>query len=374
MKKLFILLVFTSVICINYSYAENNFDFRPEVINVSEPVKTAQIIQIQDVDVTKQAEVLFETYRIIILKIDDHIGIFNKETNTYMYSPVIDEIEKISDNNYEYKIKVGNLIGYLNTDTEINFLGSFDDISLLGNYLKVKKDNKFGLLDKSGNIILKPKYTKISLINSNNIEYISAKYSDKYQKYDAKGKLLSDDELYTIVEDSSDILARDIRPDFISYINNPSDNEIKNANLISDNSKLIIDDKNYTVINDNGKIGLNNELGLPVIPAKYELIELKRPCKHYSEDLIFVKNNNLYTVYNEKGDIIAEQFPDKIELYKYGKNYTYELNDNKWLLKLKEKQLGIIENIDGKYRFTRTAYHFRNLHKLNKLLISIISL
>lgn len=374
MKKLFLLLVFICVISINCTFAEDNFDFRPEVINASEPVKTAQIIQIQDADITKTAEVLFETYRIIILKVDEHIGIFNKETNTFMYSPVIDEIQKISDNNYEFKIRVSNLLGYLNTDTEINFLGSFDDINLLGNYLKVKKDNRFGLLDKTGNIILKPIFSKISLINSSNTDYIAAKNSDKYQIYNTDGKLLSDDELYTVVQDKSELLARDIRPDFIKYKNVSVEDEIKNADFISDNKKLTINDKGYTLINEKGKIGLNNELGLPVIPAKYELIELKRPCRHYSEDLIYVKNDNLYTVYNEKGDIISEQFPDRIEVYKYGRNYIYERNDNKWILKLKEKQLGILENIDGKYKFTRTAYHFRDLHKLNKLLISIISL
>ncbi len=376
MKKSVILLVILSFILVNRVFAEEEIDFKSGVLNLPQEVKSAKLVQIEDGDSIKQAETVFETYKILIIKTEDGYGIYNKETESFMYMPIIDEIEKLTDNNYEFKIKVRNLLGYVNTDTETDFLGSFDDISLFGDYLKVKKDNKFGLLDKSGNTVLKTKFSKISSLAGTDTEYIAAKYKGEYQIYDMEGKLLPDDELYTVVNDKDETLINDLKPELLEYITEQKkkDKEYIAANFVTNNGSVKINGKDFTIKTENGKAGLVNDLGITVIPAEYDLITLRRPCRHFSEDLIYVKNNNLYTAFNEKGDIIVEQFDDRVEVYKYGKVYTYEYSDGKWILKSKNKQLGILENVDNKYRFTRTAYSFRNLHRINKLLISIISM
>ncbi len=358
-----------------------------------------QVIQ----EPVEAAEIILENGNVQVLKFDNKYGIYNKAKHSYIMQPVLDSVEPITNGNNEFKIRAKNLVGYVNTETEAAFLTPYEDLSLIENYIKVKKSGKYGLLDKEGNTVLMPIFQKVALIHSGDTEYISGKYDGEYKIFYNTGKLVPEEELYVISYDGFSAFANDIRPIFITQrsnnnllyekaeYNNNMTYEIQELKLPKkvkvssemDNIKpdklkikentITIDKKEYIIVNNNNNIGLNSIKNKEIVPAKYDNIDVKRPCKHFASQVILAKKGNYYTVYNLKGDILAEQLPDKINIYRYGKIYTYEFADGIWNLKLNKKIIGkLFITGNDQYEFSKTALHLRSLHKINELLLTIL--
>ena len=395
-KKIVLLLLVACFVFGNSSFSAEvqNSDFEIVESNPIEEIKVAE----------EQIDVISETDRIKILKKDDKYFILDKQNNKLIIEPIIDEISAFNDN--EYKIKVGDLIGYLNVENNTNFLTNYDDITLLGNYIKIKKDNKYGLLDKNSNLILIPIYEKVSVFYSEDKEYISGKYEGKYKLFQNTGRLIPEEEIYSISNDKYYSLAQDLKPELKKYrlnkttvyekIDSSNENfvyeiqeielpeKIKTAaiekNIIEEdfdnkpqNTELLtIDNKNFILTKYEDQYGINKLNADEILPTIYDSITPVKLCEHYKNPILLTTKNDAYAAYDLNGKLLAEKVYDKVNIYKYGKVYTY-INDNgKWVLKNGKKQIGTLTYKDNCYKFTKTAFHLLNLHKINELFIAIL--
>ena len=389
MKKalLFLLLAAALLIGTNYSYAVETKSSDYEVVQESNTAAPSDFVVIKETDTIQ------------MIKSDNKIGIIDKKSGAFILKPIIDSIDNLQSNNdSEYKFMVQNHIGYVNTDSGVNFITNYDDIIPMDKYLKVKKDNKYGLIDKEGNIILKPLFQKVSVVYNDNKEYISGKYEGKYRMFYNTGNLIPDNELYTVEKEGNYLLAEDLKPIFKAYrqknktiyekTSTAKDSmvyEIKeiplpkkvNAAVIEKNEPFkqeeqnifSVDNTEYVVVNNKGKIGLNNKKGKEIIPAVYKSISVKRPCEHSSKGIILASRNNTYTAYNKKGKIIAEDVYGKINVYKYGKVYSLTKENAQLILRANGRQIGILTVDDNGYEFTKTKFHPYVMHKVYELLI-----
>ena len=392
MKKLFILSILFGLLSFSTVSAIQTKTSDYEIVN-----EASQQYKIDN------ADVISENGNVKIIRFEDKIGIFDTSKDKFIIQPILDTVNQIPNSNDEYIIKTKKLIGFVNISTGLNFLTNYENILPLNNYLKTKIDGKYGLMDKKGNIILQPVFQNISIINSDNKEYIAGKYEGKYRMFYNTGNIIPDEELYTVSHDKFYALANDLKPIFkTSKLNNITlyekaefdDNntyeikEIKlpekvkvsdiqnkaNSTLKKEKNTLTIDKKEYIVVENDCLVGLNTKNGKEIIPPIYDKIDVKRPCKHFSKQVILANKNGNHTIYDLKGNILAEEINGKVNLYKYGKLYTYENIDNIWELKKGKKVLGNLTVIeDNKYEFTKAGFHIRSLHKLNELLLTILS-
>ncbi len=400
MKKI---LILTLLIAVSFVYA-NGADAIKVKSSDYEIVEDAAITVPKLEDAVDNAQVVKETDTIRIVKLNDKLGIYDKRTHTFIFKPVLDTIDTFPNSDAEYKVRAKDFVGYLNTNTGANFLTNYDDIFLMDKYIKVKKSGKYGLLDKDGNMILQPAYQQVSVINSGDTEYISAKYDGKYKMFYNTGRLVPEKDLYTISNDSSYTLATDIKPIFKNTGNGTltlyeraqyNDDgyyieikelklpgkvkvaselpDVKKLNVNNTTNSLTINNKEFKIVNNNGRIGIDDLKGNEIVPAVYSSFDLKRPCEHFSTDVIVAKKGPYHTIYDLKGNLIAEQLPDKVNVYKSGKVYSYTYEGGKWILRNNKKELGNVVVTNTGYKFTKTAFTFVNLHKANELLLTILS-
>ena len=214
------------------------------------------------------------------------------------------------------------------------------------------------------------------------------------------GKLIPDNDLYSITYDSSYTLANNLKPIFKNYkrdntilyeraeykdnmvyeikeLKIPEKVKVSELNKLEKNVKnhtIQINNKEYLIANNNHLVGLTTMSGKEIVPAIYEKIDFKKPCKHFSTEVIIAEKNHKHTIYDLKGNILAEENGNKINIYKYGKIYNYIQDNGNWQLSCNKKILGnlIIKDKDN-YEFTKTAFHLRSLHKINELLLAVLS-
>lgn len=382
------------------------------LLAVSYSVNTANAIETKasDYEIVKQvvnepvesAEVVMEEGSVKVLKFNDKLGIYDNSKGRYIIQPVLDSVEPMNKEKTEFKIRAKKLVGFASSDLDLAFLTPYEDMFPYKDYLKVKKNGKYGLLDKKGNTLLTPIFQQVGTINSGDTEYLTGKIDGKYKTYYKTGKLVPENELYTISDEGFYAFAKDIRPIFKmqKYNNNllyekavyndtmtyeikeielpgkvkvQKDLEEKDKEVISDNI-ISVDNKDYIVVNNKKFVGLNNNKNKEIVPAKYDSIDFVRPCEHFRSQVILAKADEYYTIYDLKGHIIAEQLPDKINIYKYGRIYSYVFENGIWNLILGKKVLGtLVITGDEQYEFSKTAFHIKSLHKINELFLSILS-
>ena len=206
MKKNFLLLILLIGFLgtFQFSYADDSIKNKYEIITNTYDNKADEI----DYD---NIESIIESDKVKIFKIDNKYAVYDKENNSILIEPIINEIKAFNEK--EYKIKSGKLVGYLNIENKTNFLTEYNDIILFNKYLKTKKNNKYGLIDKEANLILKPIYEKIGIFYNENEEYISAKYDGKYKLYKNTGKLIPEKDLYVISNDGYYLLVQNLKPE-----------------------------------------------------------------------------------------------------------------------------------------------------------------
>lgn len=398
-KKLILLLLLVGCfINCNSAYALDVKSSDYEIVE-TEAVEEIQVAE-------EQIDLISETDKIKILKKDGKYFIIDKESNELIIEPIIDELSAFNDN--EYKIKVGDLIGYLNVENKVNFLTKYDDITLLGDYIKTKKFDKYGLLDKDSNLILMPIYEKISIFYSEDKEYISGKYEGKYKLFQNTGRLIPEEELYSISNDGYYTLAQDLKPEFKKYrLNNSTVYEkidTTNENLVyeieeielpdkvktaaiekniieeaveeeaepSQGELLTLNDKKFILVKNEDKYGLNSLTAKEILPAVYDSITPVKLCDHYKDPILLTNKNGGYAEYDVNGKLLAEQVYDKVNIYKYGKLYTYAGDNGEWVLRKNGKEIGVLTHNNNCYKFTKTAFHLLGLHKINELFIAML--
>ena len=398
MKKMYIvqglvlLLLFNVTLSASFALTENDY----------------QIINEKNSVITEYKEVMgFNNFSFV--EADEKFGIIDKKTNKFILEPVADEIISYNKTNKtEFKIKINNQTGYINDENSVIFITEYDDMFLTDKYIKTKKDGKYGLIDKNGNIILYPEFQNVGILYSNGNEYISAKQNGKYKLFYNTGKLIPENELYTVQTNKNYILAANIRPEFrlsgsnkqtiYEKINahendndgfvyeiqemkipgkikkdviNESDN--KSNNIKNNNSLITIGKKNYYVTTSGTKIGLETETGKTIVPAIYDSYKLTTPCEHFSTPVILAERNDTYAVYNTKGKLLAEQVYDKVNVYRFGKVYSYQLLNGAGIIKDNNKEIGILSKENNDYKFTKTGFSLFTPHKINELIITILN-
>lgn len=376
-KGLFLLLILTSFFLIQASYAQTNEN---EIIPINE------VIEQPIVNVEKDAE-----------------------APNFLLEVKWDTLDALNDKKNDFKITKDGKVGYLNADLKYSFLTDYDDISTLGNHLKIKKDNKYGVIDISGREILTPEFDRISLLKNNDgKEYIVAKKDGKYRLFYNTGVIVPEENLYTITNDSSVILARDIKPDLKKYIKNSKVNyePLKNktesykidevklpenvVNAIDDevindvvkNTDLEVVDLNDSLIEVGNKkfyfdkttekVGLRNSKGKQIIPSVFDELTFNKPCKHFFSPLILAKKDDGISVYSSNGKLLAISADNIINVYKYGKIFSLDKTSENMDIYADGKVIGNLKKENRDYSFKRNGFNIYPMHNITMIMIILL--
>ncbi len=353
-----------------------------------------------------EQKIVNEHENIIIYTENDKYGIKDKTTGKELLKAQWDIITPLDTNYNEFKLKKDNKAGYANIELNTMFITPFDDLSICGNYIKVKNNGLYGLTDKQGNIILPPAYQRVGVFTNQDVEYITGKIDGKYKFYQNTGVLIPEEELYTITYDKETaLLANDIRPIFnlktvhnapVYQLNQAQDNlayEIKemempskvkvvftadnkvipvsnqNINLKEKNNEIVtIKNKDYKLIKDNNKVGLINRKGVEILAAEYNSIRLEKPCKHFLKPIIVAEKNNSHYLYELNGRLMAEESNGIIYVYRDGNIYLYENG----ILSVDNKEIGRLEKVDNGYKYKKTKFSLFTPHKVIELILTVL--
>ena len=160
----------------------------------------------------------------------------------------------------------------------------YENRAINRNYFLMSNENKYGVIDKNGNEIIKSNYDIIEIPNPEKPVFICKKSynieTSEYisEVYDDKGK-----ELFTDFYRVEGI-----------YIEEPVDE--------------IYYQKDVLKYKENGKYGLINFEGKRITKAKYDDIQ----NLEFKEGMLLVKEKNKYGVINVKGEKILDSKYDKI--------------------------------------------------------------
>ena len=322
-------------------------------------------------------------------------------------------ITPLNEEQTEYKFKYGKKLGYFNKDSNIKFITDFDNIQLLDEYLKIKKDGKYGIVDKEGTVIIPPVCQKIEVINSNENKYFIAKIEGKYNILYTTGNLVPETELTSVPKGSMYLLADAIRPEFVqSYIDSqtvyekvepdkaPEDKvvyeiqemevpgKVKAATVekniqqqevavkekapVSEN-KFKIKDKEFTLIYDGDKFGVKNDKDIEILPAQYDSISLKNPSENFKAPVLLTEKEGYVSMFDLNGKLLAEQTDSRINVYERKTTYYMNYTDSEGLLYKNDKVYGKINKEGSNYKYTPIGFQFLAPHKINEIFVTMLS-
>lgn len=200
------------------------------------------------------------------------------------------------------------------------------------NYFVIKENNKYGVIDKQGNIIIEPNYDNIKIPNPNKAVFCC--YEEE------KIKILNDksEEIFTQYESVEPLRLKSVLSDLMY-------------------------EKSVLKYKENGKYGIIDFQGKKITKAIYDEIDTLQ----YKEGELIVKKDNKYGIINIKGTTLVKTNYDKIEADKYyskdngykdsgyivsnmtdeGYRYGYVNLNGKQLLDTKYNDLYRITEIDG---------------------------
>lgn len=306
-------------------------------------------------------------YNYFILFQNEKMGVIDREGNTII-EPKYDNIiipnpEKdvfLCANVEEKPVFLNkNETKLFETFEEVNTIevtGIILDVPYEKEVLKFKKEDKYGLIDYSGNIILEASYEEISGL-AYKPEKMKVKVQNKYGVINNKGKEIIKPEFEYIEGDK--YYKEEVSSGYIVGI---KDENGYKYGYLSENGKQILDikynniervldiksDDVYLIAYDNGKGA--------IIKNKKELtgFEYTKIEKVESEDMFWIEKSGKYGILDIEGKSII--LPEYEELYveginifakKDGVNYVFDLKGNK------------IEEIDysRKYKTANERYY-----------------
>ena len=170
-------------------------------------------------------------------------------------------------------------------------------IDIEENYLLLKQDNRYGVIDKNGSIIIEPQYEMIQIPNPEKPVFVCLfDYNNDTMEY--KTKVLNDkmEQIYTTFSDI-------------------------NAIQIKNNTEKYSYQTQVLKYKENDKYGILSIDGKKITDAKYDEIE----SVAYKTNVLAVKQNDKYGVINTKGKTIVNCEYDTISAdYYYNDNSKYE--------------------------------------------------
>lgn len=170
-------------------------------------------------------------------------------------------------------------------------------IDIEENYLLLKQDNRYGVIDKNGSIIIEPQYEMIQIPNPEKPVFVCLfDYNNDTMEY--KTKVLNDkmEQIYTTFSDI-------------------------NAIQIKNNTEKYSYQTQVLKYKENDKYGILSIDGKKITDAKYDEIE----SIAYKSNILAVKQNDKYGVINITGKTIANCEYDTISAdYYYNDNSKYE--------------------------------------------------
>lgn len=418
-KTLSVIFLLTAFLC-SYNEAKAfkvlKESKNPE-ITVEDSSNPQQSEEAQVSEEANEETVIADFPDIKVTKNKDSFFIFNKKTNRYTYSSNFEvvKVEKFK-NGPGYKLIAEHAVGYINPDGTIKFLAT--DLIPFGNYIKTKRGHLYGVCDVDGKGIIPSVYEKINLVYSpDGQEYFAAKKDGQYYLFSNTGKLIPEEELYSVVTNESapvekNILSRDIRPELLAgkrfslivYENtniqegDKSDdvqyevNSIKIPGYVpktADTDTAVKTVANKAEAEEEAetqlqplKVGkyefypkndsLQNANGDVILPFAADTISFYTPKKLFKSPMIIASKNNIYYVYDMKGNLIAEQTFEKINIYKYGRVYTYTANsENSGELTCSNKLIGTVTETEDGFEFTQKAFSLFNLNSVTDILYTI---
>lgn len=298
-------------------------------------------------------------------------------------------------------------------------ISAYDNITDLGKYYRVKKDSKYGIIDKNGNIILAPVFQRVTLSVIDGVDCFMAKADGKLRIYYNTGKLIPGEDLYPIEQNSSILAEQQINPDFQVVIEkkevvySKAENEkipakdsfvyeikeiplIKakdvqkedpaivsvrnrylNINTLENQDKkdlVTIQRTQYSVLKENGFVGLMDSNNNVIIPPLYDSIQVKTPCKHFKEPVFLVTLNGIASIYDKQGKVLLEQVENQINVYKDGKLYTYnQISYDKGIVKENGRLIGYLTKTNTGYTYSSAKFTFFKPHTVNNLILTVLN-
>lgn len=372
MKKFVLLLaIFALFTNINaYSVETNASDY--EVMPISE-VSTAE---------NTDEIVIYETEKFKIIQNGKSYFSIKNTDGDYVITQDWENVKAVNDTGNLLKFTKQGKFVFFDALTGELLMYPADDFSLLGSNLKIYKNGKYGLIDNYGNTILEPVYERISITNFDDKEYLVAKQNGKNLLFYNNGELVQEEDLYTITtEESLSLLAKDIKPIIkTNYLKSISKKLVEENNVTNKFEELNIEknelsektitikNKTYYVTYDEKKIGLSTMQNKRILPASYDSISVKQLSGKFSTPVLLAEKKGVSSIYSLKGKLLAEEIDNKINIYKYGKVYTYI---NGEVLQNGEKVGNLIlEN--NEYKFEKTKTMFLPISKVNELILTIL--
>lgn len=378
MKKTILFLIISSLLFVNtYANAKDVSNSEYAVMPISEvqQTETKQNEQSEVIvaDLASKKFVLIDN-KFYSLKNDD--GEFLLSTDWTGFAP-------LNEAGTMFKLTQKDRFFFLDTENDNALMYPASDVSLLKNYLKILKDGKFGLIDSFGNVILEPQYERISITNFNNEEFIVAKKDGKNSIYYNTGNIVPEEELYSVSIDSSlSLLAKDIKPiiktNYLKSTYKKLEEQGKMSykleelniekNELSDKT-ITIKNKTYYVTSDEKKIGLSTMSNKRILPAEYDKITIKNLSGKFTTPVLLANKEGKHFIYNVKGNLLAEESDDKINIYKYGKVFTYQDG----IVYKDSVKIGELIEENNEYKFEKTKFSILPIHRINELILTILS-
>ena len=160
----------------------------------------------------------------------------------------------------------------------------YENIAVNRNYF-LMYENKYGVIDKSGNEIIKPQYDIIQIPNPEKPVFICMKnYNSKTDEYVSEIFNEKGEEIFT---------------DFY---------RVEGINIAEPTDEIFYQ-KEVLKYKENGKYGLVDFEGKKITKAKYDDIQ----SLEYKDGMLLVKEKNKYGIINIKGQKIIDSKFDKIE-------------------------------------------------------------
>lgn len=213
------------------------------------------------------------------------IGILNSKGKEIYRKFQCEDIIYFGDGLFLVKEIYGNVKNYrlINLQGKELFGTYYNDIEDLknGSFL-IYKNNRYGIANNTGKIVIQPKY-KNKVVFENGFAKIKVEYSDQEHKIDADG--------YVFLLDSN---KNEIRIPRDYYWGTDFIHGISIVRTTKDSY-------------GNDTIGVINEAGDVIIPAKYDSIEL------LSDNTLLVKKDNKYGLYDITGNCILPDIFTSIE-------------------------------------------------------------
>ncbi len=378
MKKAFLFLIISGLFLVNtYANAESTETTENEIMVISE-------VQEPKVEQKEPSEVIIADLgsKKFVL-IDNKFYSLKNDDGEYLLSTDWTGFAPLNEAGTKFKLTQKDRFFFLDTENDNALMYPASDVSLVKDYLKISKDGKFGLIDSFGNVILEPQFERISITNLNNEELIVAKKDGKNSIYYNTGNIVPEEELYSVSIDSSlSLLAKDIKPIIkTNYLKSTYKNveeqgkmsyKLEELNIekneLSDKT-ITIKNKTYYVTSDEKKIGLSTMSNKRILPAEYDKITIKNLSGKFATPVLLANKEDKHFIYNLKGNLLAEESDNKINVYKYGKVYTYKDG----IVYKDSVKIGELLEENNEYKFEKTKFSILPIHRINELILTILS-